>query len=118
TPRGLALCGVLLCIFLLLILRRSELRWNELLLLILGTTLALDHQRMATAFGILAAPTFSRLLSTSWEGYSVRHDHPWANGIMMISAAVIAGFAFPNRQYLARQVDQGNPVAAVEFIRE
>jgi hypothetical protein len=118
TPRGLALCGVLVSIFLLLILRRSELRWNEFLLLILGTTLALDHQRMATAFGILAAPTLSRLLSTSWAGYSVRQDHPWANGIMMISAAVIAGFAFPNRQYLDQQVDQGNPVAAVEFIKE
>jgi hypothetical protein len=118
SPRGLALYGVLACIFFLLIVRRSELHWNELLTLILGTALALNHQRMATVFGILAAPTLSRLLSTSWNSYNVEQDHPWANAMMIISAALGVFVAFPNRQYLAKQVDDGNPVRAVEFIKE
>ena len=118
SPRGFALCGVLACIFLLLIVRRSELHWNELLTLILGTALALNHQRMATVFGILAAPTLSRLLSTSWDRYNVEQDRPWANAILVISAALAVVFAFPNRQYLWKQVDAGNPVKAVEFIKE
>jgi hypothetical protein len=102
----------------MLIVRRSELRWDELLTLILGTALALNHQRMATVFGILAAPTLSRLLSTSWDSYNVEQDHPWANATLITISLVVAFLAFPNRQYLGKQVDEGNPVNAVAFIKE
>jgi hypothetical protein len=118
SPRGIALYAVLVCIFLMLIVRRSELRWDELLTLILGTALALNHQRMATVFGILAAPVLSRLLSTSWDRYNVEQDHPWANATLITISLVIAFLAFPIRQYLVKQVDEGNPVNAVAFIKE
>ena len=118
SPRGLALYAVLGCIFLMLIVQRSELHWDELLTLILGTALALNHQRMATVFGILAAPTLSRLLSTSWDSYNVEQDHQWANAVLITTSLVIVFLTFPNRQFLARQVEGGNPVGAVAFIKE
>lgn len=117
SPRGIALYAVLGCISLLLLARRSELYWNELLMLILGTALALSHQRMATVFGILAAPVLSRLLSTSWDSYNVEQDHPWANATLITISFLVAFRAFPNRQHLVKQVDEGNPVNAVAFIK-
>jgi hypothetical protein len=115
--RGVALLAILGCIFLLLIIRLSELRWHEMLVLTLGTWFAISHLRMAFVFGILAAPIFSRLLSTSWDGYDVERDHPWPNAALITISLLTAFLAFPNRQYLLRQVDEGNPVKAVEFIK-
>jgi hypothetical protein len=117
-PRGLALLGVLGCIVLLIILRRSELYWHELLLLSAGTFLALSHQRMAVVFGILAAPTLSRLLAPMWDSYRAEQDRPLPNAVLIISAVAIAWLALPSRQYLEQQVDDGNPVRAVKFIRD
>jgi hypothetical protein len=117
-PRGLALLGVLVCIVLLLILRQSELYWHELLTLAIGTILALNHQRMAVVFGILAAPTLSRLLAPTWDRYNAEQDRPIPNAVLIIAALAIAFFSIPNRQSLAQQVDEGNPVQAVNFIRD
>jgi hypothetical protein len=116
-PRGLGFMGVLVCIFLLLILRRSELFWDELLLLAVGIWLAASHQRMVFVFGILAAPVLSRLLSTSWEGYNAEHDRPLANAAFLVTSLLIAFLAFPNRQNLTRQINENSPVKAVEFIK-
>ena len=62
--RGFGFLAVLGSIFLVMILRRSELFWDELLLLVLGIGVAANHRRMVFVFGILAAPILSRLLST------------------------------------------------------
>jgi hypothetical protein len=115
-PRGAAMLAVLLCIFLLLIVRRSELFWNELLLLSLGTWLAASHQRMVFVFGILAAPIFSRLLSTAWDNYEARTDSPLPNALLIAAALAVAFWGFPNRQSLSRQVEAKSPVDAVAFI--
>jgi len=117
-PRGLALLGVLGCIFLLLLARRSELYLHELLMLAMGTVLALSHQRMAVVFGILTAPTLSRLLSTSWDHYNAEQDRPWANAVLVALSLLTAFLAFPSRQSLVTQVDKGNPVKAVKFITD
>jgi hypothetical protein len=116
-PRGLALLAVLGCIFLLLITRLWELYWHEMLLLSLGTWLAISHQRMAFVFGILAAPILSRLISTSWDSYDGERDHPWPNAALITTSLLISFLAFPNRQHLLKQVDEGNPVKAVSFIK-
>jgi hypothetical protein len=116
-PRGVALLIILGCIFLLLIVRLSEILWCELLSLTLGTWLAISHERMAFVFGILAAPVLSRLLSTSWEGYNARKDHPWPNGAMIAASVLIGFLAFPNLRDLEKQIDDKNPVKAVEFIK-
>jgi hypothetical protein len=116
-PRGFVLFGILLCIFLLLVTRRSKLYLNELLLLIAGTVFAISHLRMTVLFGIFAAPLFSRLLSTSWDEYDAQRDHPLANLSLVVVAALMAIRSFPNRQDIAKQIDTGNPVKAVQFIK-
>jgi hypothetical protein len=115
--RGVALLAVLGGIFLLLILRRSELLWHELLVLVLGTWLAISHTRMAFVFGILAAPVLSRLLSPLWDRYNPEKDHPWANAILITGSLLASFLAFPNPQHLVAQVNGNNPVKAVDFIR-
>jgi hypothetical protein len=116
--RGVALLAVLGCIFLLLILRRSELFWHELLVLVLGAWLAISHTRMAFVFGILAAPVLSRLLSPLWDSYNPEKDHPWPNAILVAGSLLAIFLAFPNRQHLVAQVNENNPVKAVDFIRD
>ena len=117
-PRGFALFAIVGGIFLLVITRRSELSLTELLLLLISAAFAISHQRMAVIFGICAGPIVSRLISTSWDPYDIKRDHPFANATLMIVALLIICFGFPSRQYLAEQVDQGNPVKAVQFIKD
>jgi hypothetical protein len=115
--RGIALLAVLLCIFLLVALRQSDFFFDELLLLALGTWLAVSHMRMLVVFGILAAPILSRLLSTSWEGYNAEEDRIWPNALMIGISLLVALLAFPSRQNLEEQVEDQSPVKAVQFIQ-
>jgi len=115
--RSIAFLGILGCTFLLVIVRRTPLLWNELLVLALGTWLAASHVRMLFVFGILAAPIFSRLLSTAWDGYSVEKDMPLPNAILIVASLLIVYLAFPSRQNLVTQVENYSPVKAVEFIK-
>ncbi len=115
--RGLGLLGVLGSIVLLVIARRSELFFDELVILVLGMWLAISHQRMLFVFGILAAPVFSRLLSKSWDGYDPAQDRPLPNAVLIAISLAIIFWGFPNRQDLTAQVDQRSPVKAVEFIK-
>jgi hypothetical protein len=105
-PRGFVLLGILGCLFLFLILKRSELFLSELLLLVLSAAFAMSHQRMAVVFGIFAAPVVSRLFSTSWENYDVRRDRPFLNAVLIALAGLIIILAFPSRQSLAEQVER------------
>ena len=115
--RGLAFMGVLGSIFLLVIVRRTELLWQELLMLALGTWMAASHRRMIFVFGILAAPILSRLLSTSWEDHNDEQDRPLLNAVFITASLLTALWAFPNQQILARQVEERSPVKAVEFMK-
>ncbi len=115
-PRAVGLLGVLGSVFLAIVVLKSELFWDELLILAMGTWLALSHQRMAFVFGILAAPILSRLLSTSWEGYDPDKDRPLANAVVIAASLLVALWSFPGPQVLARQVEQASPVKAVEYI--
>jgi hypothetical protein len=115
--RGVALLGVLTCIVLVVIVRQSELMWHELLLLAMGTWLAVSHRRMLFVFGILAAPVLSRLLSDFWDDFSLEKDRPVPNAILITTSLLIAVWIFPGQTALAKQVDQGSPVKAVQFIK-
>jgi hypothetical protein len=115
--RGIGLMALLGCIFLLAIARRTELYLDELVLLALGTWMAVSHERMLFVFGILAAPVLSRMLSTSWENYDAAQDRPWPNAAMLAFSLLIGFLAFPGRQNLTRQVEESNPVKAVDFIK-
>jgi hypothetical protein len=116
SARGVGMLGVLLSIFLLLIVRKSELFWSEFLLLGLGIWLAGSHQRMSFVFGILAAPILSRLLSTSWDNYDAQTDRPVPNAVLIAASLAVAFWGFPNRQFLSKQVELKSPVAAVGFL--
>ena len=103
---------------LFLITQRSELSLNEMLLLVISAAFAISHQRMAVIFGICAGAIVSRLISNSYDRYDIKRDHPFPNAGLMILAVFIIYIGFPTRQYLAEQVDQGNPLEAVQFIRD
>lgn len=115
--RGVALLAVLLCIFLLVAIRRSELFFDELLLLAIGTWMAVSHMRMLFLFGILAAPILSRQLSTSWEGYDAESDRIWPNAVMIGVSLLAIFLAFPDHRNLQDQVENQSPQKAVEFIK-
>ncbi|MEO6965252.1 MAG: hypothetical protein ABI076_05060, partial [Acidobacteriaceae bacterium] len=116
-PRGLGFLAILGCIFFVLILRHSELFLDELLLLALGAYFAANHFRMLFLFGILAAPVLSRLLAPLWDVYHADQDRPLLNAGMIAVSLMVMVWAFPNRRNLVAQVDKGNPVKAVEFIK-
>ena len=117
TGRGAGLLLALVCIGLFVLCRRAQLFAHEVLLLAVGTWLALAHQRMAFVFGILAAPVLTRLCSDAWDAYDAKRDHPIANTILIAASFLLAFIAFPSRNALAKQVEQHNPTKAVEFIR-
>lgn len=114
--RGLALLAVALLILLVPLLRRVELMLQELLLAALGFGLAVQHERMLFVFGILAAPPLCRLLATAWEQYEPDRDRPIPNAVLIGTSLVIVILAFPDRHRLDLQVEQENPVRAVNFI--
>jgi hypothetical protein len=115
--RGLALLATLACAALVVIVRRSEIQWHELLLLALGTWLAAGHRRMLFTFGILAAPILCRLLADQWEGYDPEHDLPLANALFLAMSFLAVWFAFPRLPDLTAQVQAKSPAKAVEFIQ-
>jgi len=116
--RGVALMGLLLLSFLMVMTRRARMFWDEAFLLVLATWMAVSHERMLFVFGILAAPVLSRQLSKSWEGYDPEKDRPSLNALFIGMALVVAFLAFPTRQNLVSQVEAQSPVKAVEFIQQ
>lgn len=116
-PRAIPFLLLLLCIFLLVLVRRSELELQELVFLTLGAWLALSHQRMLFVFGILTAPILSRLFSDLWGNYDREHDRPLLNATFIFLSLLVAVLAFPGQRALASQVDQTSPVKAVTFLK-
>jgi hypothetical protein len=114
--RGIGLMAVLFCSFLLVIARKSELFLDELLLLGLGTWLAVGHIRMLIVFGMLAAPILSRQLADSWENYDIAKDRMLPNAVLIVVALAAVVLAFPSRQNLEGQVEAESPVKAVAYI--
>jgi hypothetical protein len=101
----------------LVLLRRAELRIEELLLIALGMQMSFSHTRMVFVFGIVAAPVLSRLLRNSWDSYEFARDRRMPNAVMMSMSLAALVLAFPGWIDLDAQVKKGNPVKAVEFIR-
>jgi hypothetical protein len=117
-PRGAALMGILGFIAIYVIVQRpAKLLLHEVVLLAMGAWLALNHQRMVFVFGILAAPVVCRLLSRSWDGYDPEKDRPVPNAVFLALALSAVFVAFPNSRNLTKQVEERNPVKAVEYIK-
>lgn len=117
TLRGLAVLLVAGLILLIPMLRRTELGLNELLLVVLGFGFAVRHERMEFVFGILAAPVFCRLLADAWDRYEPHRDRVLPNLVVLTLLATVIVFAFPASSRLEQQVQEGNPVKAVDFLK-
>jgi hypothetical protein len=65
----------------------------------------------------LAAPILSRLLAPLWDGYHAEEDRALPNAVLIAASLLIAFWSFPSLQNLTRQVDDGNPVKAVDFMK-
>jgi hypothetical protein len=117
SARGVALMALLLCSFMLVMMHRSQMFWDESILLALGTWMAVSHVRMLFVFGILAAPVLSRQLSTFWDGYDAHKDRWGLNAIFIGLALAVAFLAVPGTRNLQQQVEELSPVRAVEFIK-
>ena len=114
--RSFALIGLVACVLLLPAISRAKLFLHELALLGLGAYMALRHQRLIFAFGILAAPVVSRILSGIWHEKPTEERHPFVDTLLIVSSCVIAFLAFPSARVLEDQVRSFSPVGAVEFI--
>jgi hypothetical protein len=90
---------------------------HELVLLVMGAWMALNHRRLIFVFGILAAPVVARLCSDFWDRYDAEKDRPLPNVIFIGLVAVALVLGFPNRQALAKEVNDGSPVQAVKYIK-
>lgn len=117
SARGIALMAVLLSIFLLVMMHRSQMFWDESILLALCTWMAVSHLRMLFVFGILTAPVLSRQLATFWEGYDAENDRRGLNAVFIGVTLLVAFLAFPTSRNLREQVEEHSPVKAVEFIK-
>jgi hypothetical protein len=115
--RELALAGLGALVLLLPLLRWSDLRLDELLPVALTFVMALRHSRMLFVFGIVAAPVLCRLLADTWDRYDFKLDRITPNLVVLLLAGGTVVFAFPTSDDLSQQVERGNPVKAVEYLR-
>jgi hypothetical protein len=115
--RAAALFAIVAFIFLWTMVRKVELRLEELLLLGLGFGSAVLHRRMLFVFGLLAAPVLCRLIADTWDKYQPDRDRRVPNACMMLLSLVTMFLAFPTADQLTAQVKKQSPVKAVEFIR-
>jgi hypothetical protein len=115
--RSFGMLGLLACIIFLPVITHAKLFVHELLLLALATYLALSHQRLLFAFGILAAPIAARILSEVWQESPPQQRRPFADAALIVLSCVIAYVAFPSASALDEQVRRLSPVSAVEYIR-
>ncbi len=117
SQRGILFLLTLAAILLLVVVRKSDLYFEELILLAAGVWLAGSHDRMLFVFGIFAAPIFSRMLAGLWENYDPAADRIAPNAVLMGLALLVCWAAFPGRPSLAEQIAAKSPVKAVQFIQ-
>jgi len=115
--RSLVLLSILGAVVLLCVLRKSELQWQERMLVLLAAWLAISHRRMLFPCGILIAPILSRTLSGAWQGDRAQQDRPALNAVLLVVSLLTVCWALPDQQTLALQVEQKSPTKAVQFIK-
>lgn len=116
TLRGISLLIVPGLVLAVVLVRCVKLHVQEGLLLGLLVYLGARHERMVFLFGIVCGPILCRVLAGAWDRYNPERDRILPNAVVMVISALAIVLAFPNRQNLGEQVNQANPVKAVEFI--
>jgi len=116
--RAFGLLVLAAAILLIALIRRTVLYLDEIVLLGMTCVMAVLHQRLLFVWGIVAAPTLCRQLSGVWDGYKPERDRPLLNAVMIAGSLAVVAAAFPSRAALVSQIEQANPVQAVEFLRD
>jgi len=116
-PRAWGLLAVAGLILLVPLLRRVELTLQELLLVGLGFELAVQHERMVFVFGILAMPVLCRLIAAAWNLRGTNRNRVLLNAVVITIATYVIVQRFPSSRELTEQVNKGNPVKALNFVR-
>jgi hypothetical protein len=116
SPRGAGMVLAVLGILAVPLLRRSELRLRELLLVGMAFALAMQHVRVLFVFGIIASPVLCRLIAPLL-GRDGEREHPVANALLMFGFLAVIFSAFPDPVRIEQQIHKANPVAAVDYIR-
>lgn len=118
-PRAWGLLAVAGVILLIPLLKRVEFTVQELLLVAMGFAMAAQHQRMLFVFGILAMPVLCRLAAVAWTHgeTSRRRERVLLNAAVIIVAIFATVRLFPTTRNLTEQVNKGNPVKALNFLR-
>ena len=117
-PRGIGLFVVLAFMAALVLFRKADLHLDEVMLVAIGSFLALQHMRMLFVFGILAAPLLCRLVKDDWDQYEVKTDKPAVNAVAIVIALAVCFVQFPSNDDLRQQIEAQNPVAAVAYMKE
>ena len=117
SSRGMALIAAMIAVFLLPLVRRSELRLQELLLVSVSFGLAIQHSRMLFVFGIVVSPVLCRLLGPVLEERR-DGDHPILNALLMSAFLAAAIWTFPGADRISKEIRQANPAGAVAYIRQ
>jgi hypothetical protein len=115
--RGACFLALLGGILLLLILRKSELYLDELVLLALAVWLGGSQARQLFVFGILAAPILSRMLANSAHPWDRRKNRVLPNALLIAAASVTAVAAFPSPRNINSQIEAQSPARAVEYMQ-
>lgn len=116
--RAFGLVGLAAAILLIALIRRTVIYVDELLLIGATFTMAVLHQRLLFAWGIIAAPILCRQIADLWDDYKPERDRIVPNAALIGASLAVAIVAFPARAELVSQIERGNPVHAVEFIRD
>jgi hypothetical protein len=116
-PRAFGLLLLAGAILLIALIRRTALYLDEVALLAVAFGMAVLHQRLLFAWGIVSAPVICRQLADAWDKYSLARDRSLPNAVLMLASLGVAFAAFPSQSALVSQVQRGNPVGAVDFIR-
>lgn len=114
--RTIGMLVAIIGIFLMKLVRRSELRLRELLLVLAAFGLALQHERMMFLFGIIASPVLCGLLASEL-GTEAKRDHPIANAALLLAGVAAVLWGFPSDSAIRAQIRKNSPVAAVEYIQ-
>ena len=117
-PRGMGVFAVTAILALAALILEKKIRLEEIVIVLLGSYLAVKHSRMVFVYGILVAPVVCRLLASSWRGYRVSHDFPRVNAGMMAAALGLTWWGFPSDSTLQSQIDEGYPTAAIAYLQD
>ena len=116
STRAIGMILALVAVLLIPLLRRSELRLRELLLMAMALALATQHVRVLFVFGIVVSPILCRLLAPLL-GRDSQREHPIANALLMFAFLSAIVSVFPSPAGIQQQIRKTSPVGAVDYVR-